>query len=255
MDYLVVFIFGAVIGSFLNVCIYRIPLGKSIVLPRSFCPFCKRPIRWFDNIPLISFLLLRGRCRFCKRAIPARYFLVELITALSGIGLLYYFSPGPRFFAYWLFTCALIIIAFVDIEKKEIPDVISIPGIFAGMALMTFLRLDASGAYGRSFLNSALGVLAGGGSMLLLGLFGELIFRKEALGGGDVKLMGMIGAFLGWKLVLVTFFLAPVLGCGVGLVMKIRFKKEVIAYGPYLSLAALISLFFGDAILDYLFRI
>ncbi len=253
MEYLLVFIFGAVIGSFLNVCIYRIPLGKSIVRPRSFCPFCEHTIGWFDNIPLVSFLLLRGKCRYCKRPIPLRYFVVELLTALSGAGLLFYFSLSIQFFIYWLFTCILITVAVTDIENREIPDVISIPGIFIGVILMTVFRLDASDAYIRSFLNSCLGILAGAGSMFLLGFFGELIFRKEALGGGDVKLMGMIGAFLGWKLVLLAFFLAPILGSGIGIFMKIRFRKEVIAYGPYLSVSALVSLLYGHRILDYIF--
>ena len=253
MKFAIVFIFGAIIGSFLNVCIYRIPLGKSIVRPRSFCPFCEHPILWFDNIPLVSFLLLRGRCRYCRRSIPLRYFLVEFLTALSGMGLLFYFPPGIRFFIYWLFTCVLITVAVTDIEYQEIPDVISIPGIFIGMVLVTVFRLDGSDTYVRSFLNSALGILAGGGSMFLLGFFGELIFRKEALGGGDVKLMGMVGAFLGWKLALLTFFLAPVLGSGIGIFMKIRFKRERIAYGPYLAISALISLLYGNKILDYMF--
>jgi len=253
MEYILVLIFGAVIGSFLNVCIYRIPLSRSIVWPGSFCPFCERPIKWFHNIPLLSFLLLRGKCAYCSRPIAVRYFIVELFTALSGAGLLAHFGIGPAFFVYWAFTCALIVVVGIDIEHQEIPDVISLPGIVAGAALMTAFRLDGSGEYGLSLLNSGLGILAGGGSMFLLGVAGELIFKKEALGGGDVKLMAMIGAFLGWKLVLVTFFMAPVLGSGVGIFLKIRFRREVIAYGPYLSLAALISLLYGDSIIGYLF--
>jgi leader peptidase (prepilin peptidase)/N-methyltransferase len=253
MEYLAVFVFGTIIGSFLNVCIYRLPLGRSIVRGRSACPFCEHSIRWVDNVPLISFLVLRGKCRDCARPISVRYFLVELITALSVTGLLYYFSLGPQFFIYSFFTCALIVITFIDMEYQEIPDVITIPGIFIGMVLMTVFRLDSSGAYVRSFLNSVLGVLAGGGSMFLLGYFGEKIFRKEALGGGDVKLMGMIGALLGWKLVLLTFFLSPMFGSCVGIFMKIRFKKEVIPYGPYLSLGALVSLLYGERILQYFF--
>ncbi len=253
MEYLIVFIFGAIIGSFLNVCVYRLPLGRSIVAPRSHCPFCGRAIRWYDNIPLVSFLALKRRCRNCGNPIPVRYFLVELAAPLSGMLLLYYFSVTPAFFIYWSFTLALITIVAIDIEHQEIPDVISIPGIFAGMILMTAFRLDGSPSYAGSFFNSLIGVLVGGGSMFLLGVVGELVFRKEALGGGDVKLMGMIGAFLGWKLAILTFFMAPVLGAGVGLFMKIKFRREVIPYGPYISLAALINLLCGDRILGYLF--
>ncbi|MFC1480560.1 prepilin peptidase, partial [Candidatus Omnitrophota bacterium] len=217
MGYLIAGILGAVIGSFLNVCIYRIPLGKSIVAPRSFCPLCERPIRWFDNVPLVSFLLLGGKCRQCGKPIPVRYFLVELVTALGGAVLLFYFAWSFKFVVYWLFTCMLIVVATVDIEHREIPDTISIPGIFLGVLLMTVFRLDGSTAHLNSFINSALGVIAGAGSMFLLSVFGALVFRKEALGGGDVKLMGMIGAFLGWKMVFLTFFLAPLLGLGVGI--------------------------------------
>ena len=253
MEKFVIFIFGAIIGSFLNVCIYRIPLGKSIVRPRSFCPFCEKTISWFANVPLISFIILLGKCRECGRPISLRYFFVELITALSGAALLFYFPIGINFFIYWIFIWALIVITFVDIEHQEIPDVISLPGIVVGLILMTFFRMDGSVSGASAFLNSGLGILAGGGMMFLLGVIGEFIFKKEALGGGDVKLMAMIGAFLGWKLVILTFFLAPVMGAGVGIFMKIRFKKEVIPYGPYLSAGAIISLLYGHEILRYLF--
>jgi len=253
METAVVFVLGAVIGSFLNVCIYRLPLGRSIVTPRSHCPFCESPIGWFDNIPLISYIVLLGKCRKCGRPIPVRYFLVELASALSGVALLAFFSPGPVFLAYWLFTLILITIVGIDIEHQEIPDILTIPGMCLGVVLMTALRLDGSASRVSSLLNSFLGLAAGGGSMFLMGVAGELIFKKQALGGGDVKLMAMIGAFIGWKLVLLAFFMAPVLGAGVGLFMKIRFRRDVIAYGPYLSLAAFISLICGERIINYLF--
>ncbi|MFQ5953048.1 MAG: prepilin peptidase, partial [Candidatus Omnitrophota bacterium] len=147
----------------------------------------------------------------------------------------------------------LIIIVFVDIERQEVPDVLSIPGIFLGVILVTFSAAVEGGNSVRALLNSLAGVLTGGGSMFLLGFFGELIFRKESLGGGDVKLMAMIGAFIGWKLVLLSFFLAPVLGLGFALFMKIKRKKDIIPYAPYLSLGAFISLLYGDRILRYLF--
>ena len=253
MTYILTFIFGAIMGSFLNVCIYRLPLGKSIVGPRSFCPFCENTIGWFDNIPLISFVMLRGKCRNCARPIPFRYFIVELITALMSVCLLKYFSLTPAFFVYLVFVYALIVVIFIDIEHQEIPDSIDLPGIILGIICMTVFRLDGSGSYWMSLLNSFLGILAGGGSMFLLGYLGEKIYKKEALGGGDIKLMAMIGAFLGWKLVLLTFFMAPIFGSGIGLVMKLKFKKEEIAYGPYLSIAAIISLLYGNNILEYLY--
>lgn len=253
MEYIAVFIFGIIIGSFLNVCIYRLPLGKSIVFPGSFCPFCEKPIKWYDNVPLVSFLVLTGKCRHCSRPIPVRYFLVELFTACLGMLLFFSFGLTTHFFIYWLFACLLVVVVCTDIEHQEIPDVVSIPGIFLGFILMTAFRLDLSVSYSSSAINSGLGILAGGGCMFLMGFVGELIYRRQAVGGGDVKLMGMIGAFLGWKLVLVTFFLAPILGAGVGIFMKIKFHKEVIAYGPYLSLAAIISMLAGTKILDHIF--
>ncbi len=251
MEYLIVFIFGAIIGSFLNVCIYRIPRNESIVGPRSYCPKCRKTIGWFDNVPFISFLSLRGRCRHCGEKISKRYFVVELVTALSAMLILRYYPLGSAFFVYWTLTCVLIVIVFIDLEFQEIPDCLSLQGIAVGLILMTVLRLDGSATTLGAFINSALGVVTGFGSMFLLALLGEVLFKKEALGGGDMKLMAMLGAFLGWKLILLTFFLAPVMGSGVGIFAKLKHREDVIAYGPYLALGAIISLLYGDAILGY----
>ncbi len=253
MEYFLVFIFGAVIGSFLNVCVHRLPIGKSIVFPGSHCPFCEKPIRWFDNIPIISYAVLLGKCRDCGRRIPFRYPAVELISAFSGVGLLSYFGLTAAFFVYWGFVLALIAVSFIDLETQEIPDVITLPGIVLGVGIMT--SVNPLGATGRIavLLDSLSGVLAGGGIMFLMGFLGEMIFRKEALGGGDVKLMAMIGAFLGWKLAVLTFFLAPFFGVGVGIFMKLKFKSEVIPYGPYISMASVTSLLCGNWIIRYLF--
>ncbi|MDD4956456.1 MAG: prepilin peptidase [Candidatus Omnitrophica bacterium] len=253
MEYPAVFLFGLILGSFLNVCIYRIPLNRSIVWPPSACPFCEEKIKWYDNIPVLSYLALGRKCRGCGHPISPRYAIVELLTAFTGMGLLSIFSLTPEFFVYWIFSAMLIIVVFVDIEYQEIPDVVSLPGVVVGLILMTVLRLDGSATYAGSFFDSLLGILAGGGSMFLLGVIGELIFRKEALGGGDVKLMAMIGAFLGWKLVIVTFFMAPFFGSVAGLIMKFKFKKDIIPYGPYLALAAIISLIFGERIIGFYF--
>ena len=250
---IIVFIYGAIIGSFLNVCIYRIPINKSIAMPRSFCPVCEKVIPWYDNIPLVSFLALKAKCRKCSAPIPVRYFIVELISALAGVGLLLRYSLTPEFFVYWIFVLSLIVIMFIDIEHHEIPDVISLPGIIIGFIAMSAFRLDGSETYLGSIINSGLGILVGGGSMLLLGIVGEIIFKKEALGGGDVKLMAMFGALLGWKLVVLTFFMAPVFGSGIAIVMKYKYKKDVIPYGPFLSIAAIVSLLYGNKILEYLF--
>ncbi len=253
MGYLIVFIFGAIIGSFLNVCIHRVPKRKSIVSPPSHCPECNNPISWFDNVPLLSYLILRAKCRHCGIKIRPRYFIVELITALTSVSLLYYLGLSISFFIYWLFSCALIAIIFIDIEHQIVPDVISIPGMFAGIVLIAANLLISGATLGEVILTPLLGVIAGGGSMYLMGFFGELVFKKEALGGGDVKLMAMIGAFLGWKLALLTFFMAPLLGSMAGIFIKIRFKKDIMPYAPYISIAAFISLLYGNAILKSIF--
>jgi leader peptidase (prepilin peptidase) / N-methyltransferase len=252
MEYFVVFIFGAVLGSFLNVCVHRVPLGKSIVYPSSHCPFCEKPIRWFDNVPILSYVILLGKCRDCSRKIPLRYPIVELLSALSGVVLLMFFDRGPVFFVYWMFVLSLIAVSFIDIETQEIPDIITLPGILIGIVLITAFNPAVKDSRLAAFFDSLLGVLAGGGVMFLMGFFGEMIFRREALGGGDVKLMAMVGAFLGWKLVIIAFFLAPFFGAGVGIFMRIRFNSEVIPYGPYLAIASIISLLWGNDIISYL---
>ena len=250
---LIIFAFGCIIGSFLNVCIYRLPKGESIVNPPSHCPGCKKNIEWYDNVPILSYIILRGRCRSCKAKIRPRYFVVELLTATLMLALFIAFGLTPRFFAYSVLTFGLIVATFVDFEINEIPDEVSLGGLAAGLAL-AFIFPSILGEASRfsGLLKSLLGVLAGGGSIYLIGFLGELAFKKEAMGGGDVKLMAMIGAFLGWKLVILTFFIAPIFGAAVGIVQRIKSGKEIIPYGPYLSLAALVAIFFGDHILQLL---
>jgi len=252
----IIFIFGSVIGSFLNVCIYRLPKGESIVFPPSHCTTCVKNIQWYDNIPIISYLLLKGRCRFCGSKIRMRYFMVELLTAALLALLFAAFGTSPKFFAYAVMACGLIVATFVDFEINEIPDEISIGGFIAGL-LFAFLfpSILGAGSKWQALLWSAFGSLAGGGSIYLMGFFGEMVFKKEAMGGGDVKLMAMIGAFIGWKMVLLTFFVAPLFGAVVGLILKIREGREIIPYGPYLSLAALVAIFFGERILRLLFYV
>jgi leader peptidase (prepilin peptidase) / N-methyltransferase len=253
MEYLIIFVLGAVIGSFLNVCIHRIPLGKSIVLPASHCPFCGKNVRWFDNVPILSYMILLGKCRDCARGIPLRYPLVELLSAFSGVALMFFFPLGTIFPIYWIFVLALIAVAFIDLETQEIPDIITLPGICLGTVMVTAFNAIGGGSRLDAFFDSMLGILAGGGVMFLMGFFGEMIFKREALGGGDVKLMAMVGAFLGWKAAILTFFLAPFFGAGVGVFMKIKFDSDVIPYGPFLAVASIVSLLWGNDIMAYLF--
>lgn len=252
MDKLIVFVFGAIIGSFLNVCIHRLPKNGSLIFPPSHCPNCQRSILWHDNIPILSYLLLGGRCRFCRARISFRYMTVEVLTAAILTLLFAALGVSPKFFAYSLMTCGLIVATFVDFEIREIPDQVSVGGLIAGIAA-SFLfpsLLDSPGRM-HGLLYSFEGALAGGGSIYIMGILGELIFRREAMGGGDVKLMAMIGAFLGWKLALVTFFVAPIFGAAVGVILRLKDGREIIPYGPYLSLAALVSVFFGERIIRF----
>ena len=248
------FCLGAVVGSFLNVCIYRLPRKESIIQPGSHCPHCKHKISWYDNIPFLSYIILRRRCRHCGRRISFRYFMVELFTACLILILFDYFGLSLLLWIYFALFSSLIVVSFIDISIREIPDEISLGGIAIGLILsLAFPRLQNVTSHWLALGNSFLGMLAGGGLIYITGLMGNAIFRKESMGGGDVKLMAMLGAFLGWKLALLTFFIAPFFGAVVGIVLKIRKGESLIPYGPFLSLASLIALLWGKQIIDYLF--
>lgn len=250
MEKIFVFLMGAIVGSFLNVCIYRIPKKESIVFPSSHCTSCNKNILWYDNIPILSYLLLRGTCRACKAKIAFRYVIVELLTALLLTGLYWHLGLQAKFFIYSILTCGLIVVTFVDFEIYEIPDEISLGGLVFGLVVSgLFPSLFGVATWKASLVQSLLGVLAGGGSIYLMGLLGEIAFKKEAMGGGDVKLMAMIGSIIGWKMVLLTFFIAPLFGSIVGLILKLKDGRQIIPYGPYLSLATLVTIFFGDKLI------
>ena len=248
-----VFLIGSIVGSFLNVCICRLPKGESIVMPPSHCPHCAKRIKWYDNIPILSFIILKRRCRFCREKISFRYFLVEVITASLTLALFMAFGLTATFFVYAIFVSGLIVATFVDFEIQEIPDEVTLFGIALGLILsVVFPDAFGKGSRWHSLLNSSLGMLIGALSIYLMGFLGELVFKKEAMGGGDVKLLAMIGSFLGWKAALLTFFIAPVFGSVVGIILKIKDGREIIPYGPYLSLAALVAIFCGERILSVL---
>ncbi len=254
IGFIIVFLFGLIIGSFLNVCIYRMPRNESIVFPSSHCPACKKSIFWYDNIPVLSYLILAGKCRFCKARIHWRYPLVEALTALLLTALFLRFGVTSKFFAYSIMTCGLIVSTFIDFEIQEIPDEISLGGLVLGLLLaLAFPSILGSATRMHGILNSLAGAVAGAGSIFLMGAAGKFAFKKEAMGGGDVKLMAMIGSIIGWKLVILTFFIAPFLGAVPGIILKIKDGSETIPYGPFLSAAAIVSIFFGNSILGLLF--
>jgi len=251
-----VFLIGISIGSFLNVCIYRMGKEESVVRPASHCPKCKKPIRPKDNIPLLSYLLLRGRCRDCGAKISFRYFFVELLTGVIFLVMYRSFGLTPLFFIYSAFICGLIVATFVDFDFRIIPDEISLGGIAAGLVIsFIYPVLHHAPIHVLGLRESFFGVIVGGGVLWLLGVFGDLIFKKESMGGGDVKLLAMIGAFLGWKIALLSLPLASLIGAVVGIIIKIRTKESVIAFGPYLSMGAIIGIFWAGDIFNFFFCI
>ncbi len=238
-------IFGALIGSFLNVCIFRLPKEESIVWPGSHCPHCKKPIQVYDNIPIISYILLRGKCRECRSPISAQYPLVEGVTALSSLFLMTGFGPSLSYLVYFVFVAALIVITVIDLYHQIIPDVISLPGI--GVGLLASLVIPQI-----NFLDSLIGALLGGGSLFIVATLYQWLFKREGMGGGDVKLLAMIGAFLGWKAVILTILLSSLIGSITGiLIMVLRGKdfKYAIPFGPFLSFGAVIALFYQNEII------
>ncbi len=249
-----VFIFGSIVGSFLNVCIWRLPREESIIKPPSHCPECGKNIPWYDNIPFLSYLLLKGRCRFCKKKISFSYFLVEFFAGLLFLITYLIYNSTPLFYIYILLFSSFIVITFIDLKHQIIPDEITYAGIVLGFILsLIYPPLQGEKTIKEAALNSFLGILTGGGSIYLIGVIGEFIFKKEAMGGGDVKFLAMVGAFIGWKLTLLTFFVSPVFGVIAGLTAKIKYKTDIIPYGPYLALGTIVSIFWGNRILELVF--
>lgn len=246
-----IFIFGTCIGSFLNVCIYRLPASKSIVNPsRSVCPKCNNFIRFYDNIPILSYVWLKGRCRHCHALISVRYPIVELMTGIVAVNLLFTFGLTLASLIYFVFVSSLLVITFIDIDHKIIPDVITLPGIPIGL-------IAAFGLPEMTFKDSILGLLIGGGSLLLVAWGYNLITRKDGMGGGDIKLLGMIGTIVGWKGVIFTIFVSSLAGTCVGLMLiavKGKNMKFAIPFGPFLSIGAILYVFWGEKILYWYLR-
>ncbi len=246
-----IFLIGLVIGSFSNVCIYRLPRNESVIFPASHCPACNQSIKWYDNIPLLSYLLLKGKCRYCQSRISAQYPLVEFLTGFIYLALFLFYGLQLKTLVYMLFCSALIIITFIDLKEQIIPDVISLPLLVIGFLLSIFIK-------NISPIDSLLGILSGGGTLLLVAIVGSYLFKKEAMGGGDIKLAAMIGAFLGWQLTLLSLFLGFFFGAIVGVVVLIKNKgknekSDSIPFGPFIALGSVLTLFFGKAILNWYF--
>ena len=250
-----IFIFGALVGSFLNVCIGRIPNGESVVVPPSHCPKCKTPIAFYDNIPLLSYLFLGARCRSCHERIAARYFVVELLMALLSLALFGWFGFTFSFFVSFVFVATLIVISFIDLDVRIVPDVISLPGIVIGLIFSTagyFFFRDGFGVI-PSPASSVMGILIGGGFLLATAWAYEKFTGVEGMGGGDIKLLAMIGAFLGWPSIPITLFIASLLGSVVGITCMLLTgagRRLALPFAPFLCTGALLYLFFGNEIIE-----
>jgi leader peptidase (prepilin peptidase) / N-methyltransferase len=245
------FLFGLALGSFLNVCIYRIPLKKSIIYPPSSCPQCNARIRFYDNIPLLSYILLLGKCRSCRHPIAIRYPTVELITGLLSLALFIRYGLSPQYFLFLFFMAALIVISFIDLDHQIIPDVISLPGILLGL---TFALLQWTHI---SWIESIIGAAAGGGFLYLIAVLFERLTKREGMGFGDVKLLAMIGAWMGWRtlpfIILISSLVGTIIGGGALLVSR-RGLRVKIPFGPFLALGALMYFFFGNELAAWYYR-
>ena len=243
-------VFGLVIGSFLNVCICRLPASQSIVSPRSRCPQCGHLIRSHDNIPVLSYVFLRGRCRDCGTRISARYPLVEILSGAFAAMTIARFGFGWTALILYSLVAAFLVITFIDIDHRIIPDVITLPGIPIGLAA-------SFGPGIISPLESLIGILAGGGSLFLVAWIYQAIAKREGMGGGDIKLLAMIGAFIGWKGVLFTIFVASLTGTLAGMALILRRRegmKLAVPFGPFLAVGAIAYLFIGAEVMTWYLR-
>lgn len=289
----IVALLGGCFGSFLNVCIYRIPRNLSVVRPRSFCPACRNPIPWFCNVPVLSWLVLRGRCRHCRAPISFRYVLVELLTAVlfllvwlklvsalvrpewaalwaPPVSLLDLPTQGgllgvtpiadPLLLpVYWLAVCGLLLGSFVDLEHLILPNRVTIGGMILGLAIAPFVPLlHGTHDAWTALLRAGLGCAVGFGTLWLVATLGSLVFRKEAMGFGDVKLMGAVGAFMGWQAVFFTIIVSSFLGSVVGVSLIAAGKRQLqgrIPYGPFIAAAALVWIFWGPLLVNLYLRL
>jgi leader peptidase (prepilin peptidase)/N-methyltransferase len=231
-------LFGACIGSFLNVCIYRLPRRESLAWPASHCTSCNRPLAWYENVPIASWLLLRGRCRTCRAAITIRYPIVEAVTAALFVAAWFVYGSTPLLAVRLVFVCALVVLFAIDLEHQILPNVITLPGVVVGLAAALLLP--------PGWRSSLIGLAAGG---LFPFLVAEAYLRvrgREGMGMGDFKMLAMVGAFLGWPMVWITLLLACVLGIVIGggaLMVARRGMATRIPFGTFIAVAALVCVY------------
>jgi leader peptidase (prepilin peptidase) / N-methyltransferase len=239
-------LFGAVIGSFLNVCIHRLPRGRSALWPASACEACKRPLQWFDNIPIVSYLVLRGRCRSCGAPFSVRYLVVETLTAAMFASAWWYYGPSTLLVSRLIFGCLLIVLFAIDLEHHLLPNVLTLPGILIGLAFSPFTE--------PGLRSSLIGIAVGGGVLYLIAEGYYRLRHEEGLGMGDVKMLAMIGAFIGWQLTLVTLMMASFAGSIVGLVLIASRRggmKYALPFGTFLAMGAGLAATIGPGVLAW----
>ncbi len=244
---LYVFIFGACIGSFLNVCIYRLPIGVSIVSPPSACTKCGRKIRATENIPLVSYIMLSGKCKGCGEKISVQYPIVEGLNAVLYMLLWNKFGFTAEFFIYCIFVSSLVTITFIDLKHYIIPDVISLPGIAAGFTSSFVLTQP-------NYIDSLIGIVMGGGAFWMISYAYLKFTGKEGMGGGDIKLIAMLGAFLGWQSIPFIIIISSMTGAIVGIFFMLKEKhgtKTAVPFGPFLSFSAIVMIFYGQKIISW----
>lgn len=241
---------GAAVGSFLNVCIYRLPRGRSIVSPASACTTCRRPLSWYENVPVASWLALGGRCRTCHQRISAQYPIVEAVAAAMFAAAWWFYGPGPLLVSRLLFGCALIVLFAIDLEHHLLPNAVTVPGILAGFAFSLWT--------GPGWISSLAGIALGAGILLFVSEAYYRLRHEEGLGMGDVKMLAMIGAFVGWKLTLVALMMASFAGSLVGLALIATRRgslKHALPFGTFLALGAAAAATVGPGLLAWYLRL
>jgi len=243
--YIFSFVFGAVIGSFLNVVMFRLPKGTSIIVPRSFCPHCKKSIPWYENIPIVGYIYLGGKCSGCRKPISIHYPIIELLTGCLFLYLFIGYGLAIQFFFYIYFLCSLIIIAGIDLSYQIIPDIISIPGIAIGLAFQIIMD---------NFILGLIGALFGGGLILLIRVIGGWVYKKEVMGMGDVYLSAMIGAFVGFPFIIASIFIAALAGAILGVIYVIstqQSRESPIPFGPFLGFGGIAVIIFNAQVIQF----
>jgi len=270
MELVLALILGLVIGSFLNVCILRIPLEVPITVPRSHCPHCKKLIRWYDNVPVLSYLILGGRCRRCKKKISARYPLIEAVSGLISVLLYLKFGLGVEWVLFFGFSAALLVLAFIDLDHRILPDVITLNGMWLGVLSSVYLAqpippivlgivraagLEVTNPRMLALVGSLLGVVAGGGLLWGVGEAFKRLRGIEGMGFGDVKMMAMVGAFLGAPMALFTIMLGSILGSVIGLgymLWKGKSRDYELPFGTFLGAAGIVVVLYGENLFQFL---